>query len=64
MLMINTDLSFPHSVPSSQGISLLLASYSLLKVLIREDRVAMNIRKCARYNLTPNGKSTLIKYTG
>lgn len=62
--MINTDLSFPHSVPSSQGISLLLASYSLLKVLIREDRVVMNIRKSARHNLTPNGKSMLIKYTG
>lgn len=28
MLMLDTDLSFPHSVPSSQGISLLLASYS------------------------------------
>lgn len=62
--MLDTDLSFPHSVPSSQGISLLLAAYSFLKVLIREDRVAMNICKCARYNLTHNAKSIPIKYTG
>lgn len=58
--MLDTDLSFPHSVPRSQGISLLLASESAL----REDRVAMNICKCARYNLTHNAKSIPIKYTG